>query len=337
MLDALADGLFESCGPRDRQLISRDIGEVAELLQQKVGPQRYETRNGTKPFFAKVQFRQLSELTLSYGWFAPAMEITSTPVEPYYSLFCRRHGFSEYQTGSRNFIASPSCGTFLPGMQPVRVRTNEDWHVFRTGFPPATLRIELSRLLDRSISDPVDFFPVVNFADGPGRTVKQILGRLYAEGTRTDASLVVTVLGIRHLERLLVTVILEGLPHNYSNVLNKPEKNLSLWQVRAVEEFILENADQPLSLGDLAIVGGTSARSLQYAFRRHRGCTPLDFLRRVRFDRVQSELAHPKQATTVTDTATRWGFLHLGRFAKEYRARFGESPSATVRRSLGRP
>ena len=336
MLNALADGLFESCGPRDHQLVSSDLDEVVDLLRRRVGPQKYEIRSRSKPFFAKIQFRQLSELTLSYGRIAPAMEITSTPREPYYSLFCRRYGSSEYRAGRQSFVTSRSCGAMLPGMQPVHVRTKEDWHVFGTRFPPETLRTELSRLLDRTVSDPVNFLPMVNFSDGPGRTVGKILSRLYEEATRTDAALVMVVLGIRHLERLLVTVLLEGLQHNYSKFLVTPEKKLSLWQVRAVEEFILENADQPLSLGDLATVGCTSARSLQYAFHRHRGYTPLEFLRQVRFERVQNDLRHPTQDTTVTNTATRWGFLHLGRFAKEYRTRFGESPSATIWRSLGR-
>jgi len=334
MLDALAGGLFESCGPRDQQLISRDLDEVGELLRRRVGPQKYEIRSHTKPFFAKIQFRRLSELTLSYGSFTSAMEITSTPKEPYYSLFCRRHGSSEYQAGHQSFITSPSCGAFLPGMQPVHVRTKENWQVFGTRFPPDTFQSELSRLLNRTVSDSVNFAPMVNFSQGAGRTVKHILSRLYVEGTRSDAGLVVVVLGIRHLERLLVTVILEGLQHNYSKFLLTAERKLSLWQVRAVEEFILENADQPLSLGDLAAVSGASSRSLQYAFRLHRDCTPLEFLRRIRFERVQNDLTHPTQSTTVTDTATRWGFVHLGRFAKQYRTRFGESPSATIRRSL---
>ena len=39
---------------------------------------------------------------------------------------------------------------------------------------------------------------------------------------------------------------------------------------------------------------------------------------------------------SVTDIAMRFGFRELGRFAGDYRARFGESPSETLRRGSSR-
>lgn len=333
--DALA-GAFETCsGPWDRQLVSRNLDEVAAVLRREVGPQRYEPQVRTAAFFTKIQFRRLHDLTLSYAWFAPAMEITSTPVRPYYSLFFRRSGSSEYRAGRQVFVTSPSCGSLLPGMRPLRVRTHEKWHVFGTHLSPGGIRCELSRLLDRPIGRPVEFNPMVNFDLGGGRIVKRLLVRLYSEAARSDFDGMLR-LGVKHLEHSLITAVLEGLSHNYTKFLNGPQRKIAPWQVRAVEEFILENADQPLTLGQLAVAGGVTARSLQYTFLRHRGCSPMEFLRQTRLERVRSELFQGRVGTTVTDAAMKWGFLHLGRFAAEYQTRFKERPSTTLHRALRR-
>ena len=42
----------------------------------------------------------------------------------------------------------------------------------------------------------------------------------------------------------------------------------------------------------------------------------------------------PSQARSVTELATRWGFFQLGRFATEYRKRYGECPGDTLRRAV---
>jgi transcriptional regulator GlxA family with amidase domain len=75
-------------------------------------------------------------------------------------------------------------------------------------------------------------------------------------------------------------------------------------------------------------VAGVSARRLQEAFREHLGTTPMEYLRSVRLDRVHAELRCG--AGGVTETAHRWGFTHLGRFAAAYRERFGVLPSETA-------
>lgn len=325
-------GRFKRFGPEQKEFQSFDLDEFRHFLRREVGPQKFEIRCRTKPFSTAIQFRQLTDLRLSYTWLDPAIVISSTPSEPYYSLYFRLSGSSEYRVPGRVFVTSPSCGAFWPGLHPVQVRTSENWHVFGTRFSTAAIQVELSNLLQRDIVRPVDFDPMVNFEHGAGRIVKRLLAQLYEQARQHEQS----AHGIRQIERSLVTLVLEGLKHNYSKFVNGPERGIAPWQVRAVEEFIFENADKPLSLGDLAVIGGVTARSLQYTFRRHRGCSPMEFLRGIRLERVRNELVHATPDTTVTSAAMRWGFLHLSRFAAEFRARFDESPSETLSRSQGR-
>ena len=48
-------------------------------------------------------------------------------------------------------------------------------------------------------------------------------------------------------------------------------------------------------------------------------------------NRVRAELASADPAsTTITQVAMRFGFLHLGRFAGDYRRLFGVAPSETL-------
>lgn len=56
-------------------------------------------------------------------------------------------------------------------------------------------------------------------------------------------------------------------------------------------------------------------------------------LRRMHMVRRTLRAASPKTAT-VTEIATRYGFWQFGRLAVEYKALFGEAPSATLARPV---
>ena len=87
-----------------------------------------------------------------------------------------------------------------------------------------------------------------------------------------------------------------------------------------------------LALDELARECGVTPRAVQYAFRRHLGCTPLAYLRRVRLDLVCQSL-RDGTSLTVGDAAARQGFFNPGRFASDYRQVFGENPRQTLDRS----
>ena len=96
--------------------------------------------------------------------------------------------------------------------------------------------------------------------------------------------------------------------------------------------FIHDHAHREIALSDIAAAVNVTPRTVQYTFRRHLGTTPLDYLRRVRLDRVHRELeAADPSIDTVTAIAGRWGFSHPGRFSGVYKQAFGRPPSRTLR------
>lgn len=102
-------------------------------------------------------------------------------------------------------------------------------------------------------------------------------------------------------------------------------------RLRVAIEFMHANAHLPITATQIADAAGTSTRTVQSAFRKELGLTPVDYLRRIRLDRVRADLqAGETGRTTVAEIAGRWGFAHLGRFAAHYAERFGEHPRATL-------
>ncbi len=102
--------------------------------------------------------------------------------------------------------------------------------------------------------------------------------------------------------------------------------------VRRAVDFIDAHALQPLTVDDIAQGAGIGPRALQEAFRRHRGTTPMAYLRETRLERAHRELqaADPTRGATVTAIAARWGFPHRGRFAEAYQQAFGRLPQQTL-------
>lgn len=104
--------------------------------------------------------------------------------------------------------------------------------------------------------------------------------------------------------------------------------------VQEVEGIARALAGAPLRISKIYESMSVSPGMVRFAFRNVHGCSPRRFFRDQRLRAVRSELRSASPRLTVTEVATRHGFVELGRFAAQYRAAFGESPSATLRRSL---
>jgi AraC-like DNA-binding protein len=104
--------------------------------------------------------------------------------------------------------------------------------------------------------------------------------------------------------------------------------------LRRAKEFVHANPDRALTLAEIARHACVGPRTLEEAFRRHGEPSPMAYARRFRLQAVHEALrAAGRQGrdTSVTALALAHGFVHMGRFAAQYRARFGCPPSDTLR------
>jgi len=190
----------------------------------------------------------------------------------------------------------------------------------------------LSRLLCRPLDRPLRFDTQVDL-DGPGRGIAAALATvrhaIAACGRAGPPPLLAT-----ELQHNVLSALLLGQRHNYTDEIFAAAALPSPRVVRRIVDQVNAAPYRPYTAATLAAIAGVSERSVYDAFRRRLGISPMAYVRQVRLDRARQELLdlEPSRAATVIDVAIRHGFAHGGRFAAAYRARFGESPSQTLRR-----
>lgn len=96
-------------------------------------------------------------------------------------------------------------------------------------------------------------------------------------------------------------------------------------------DWLLENYSSPVALSDMARVVGVSIRRMQDAVRSATGQTPTELLRKIRLEAAHRDLREADaHVTTVASIVHACGIAHLGRFAVQYKERYGCSPSTTL-------
>lgn len=171
----------------------------------------------------------------------------------------------------------------------------------------------------------------IDLTQGHGRAFGRLLGYLTREaftgtffGGGSDAS--------RHGENLFFTGLRQALILPKTTGPSPAKANIKPRPLARAEAFMLENLADPITLDDVASASGVSVSRLTQQFREAYAVAPMTWWRLRRLDRAYDDLSQNAEAS-VTDVGLAWGFGHLGRFAKAYAARFGETPRQTLQRT----
>lgn len=271
--------------------------------------------------------------TLGYLTYGAQTELVMPPTEDCYHVNLTTAGSTDADRsdGARTRTVARTSGAVLNPKQRNTVRWTPDAEQLILKIPRASLESHLGDLIGRSVAEVVDFDFGLDLTDPAGQSLLNSVEFLARELDR-PGGLAEMPLAREQLEAFVMTQLLHAGRHQFSDALAAPAKALEHGRLAPVVAYLEEHADEALTPQQLARVGCMSVRTLHAAFQQQYGESPMSYLRRVRLDRVRAELVHADPTTVrVTDVAVRWGFFHQSRFAQQYRDRFGELPSATLR------
>jgi AraC-like DNA-binding protein len=284
------------------------------------------------PFLADVQFRELCGLGLLFSGYGAAVEIDCTPPVDKVTVNFVKGGRMRIEDGGLVTFADPRHPAVFSFHDELAMRWTPGMRQLMVAVDRPRVERFLRNLIAQPLHDPLDFDSRVDLVDG-GQAIASAVTTLRLALRRCGKAGPPPVLAAE-LEHCLLTALLLGQRHNYTDEIFSAQALPSPRVVRRVIELVDEEPGTPFTIADLAGYAGVSERSLHAAFRRQLGVSPMSYVRRRRLDQAHEELLSLDRGAgaKVTDVALRYGFAHTSRFAAAYRKRFGELPSATLRR-----
>ncbi|MCK1598205.1 AraC family transcriptional regulator [Bradyrhizobium sp. 164] len=182
----------------------------------------------------------------------------------------------------------------------------------------------------------MEFDPVIDLDAPSGRALRASLAELITLAERFGPAGRLSAVAMADWREVLLDHLLNGQRHGLSDAIRtfSGQAERLPRALRVARDHLADNAGEPLDLAQLACASGIGIRALQLGFRRHFGLSISQMLLDMRLASLHVRLAHAAPDASITEIAFDLGFTHLGRMAGAYREKFGESPSATLRRRI---
>ncbi len=314
-------------------LHTEDVAVTRESLTPMLGRHEISVAATTRPDIRLHSYR-LGSLRLSYLSLGASARLELAGARSGYLVLVPLTG-NIWLRGTQRTRIAPGLGTVLGPSEPVSARCSADCGQLIVELNQAVLTAHVQSLLHSSSAESPTFEPLMRFDSGSALSWYESLMFLVERANEADSAgqepihpLVAT-----ELERALMTGLLVTQPNTHSAALVRDRSARPVSPVDTAVRLINGYPEVGHTVADLARASGVSVRTLEKAFRRRFGLSPYGYLRQVRLKRVRAELTAPDAANkTVSEVAARWGFSHFGRFAQEYRKKYHENPSETVRR-----
>lgn len=288
------------------------------------------TRDGRTLDF-RLRYLDSERLTVGHLVYRADAELLVPPMRECYHLNLTLQGRTmNSQRGRWAATSAGNSGVLFSPTDSFTVRWSPEAMQYAVKLPRRSVEAHLGKLVHQPVERPISFALGFDLTSPAGQSLLSTVHFLRRELARPGG--IATMPTARdQLESLVLTQLLLTVPHDHAELLRASDPPVRNAHVQRVVDLVQAHPERDLTLAELAHAAGTTARALQRGFKEVVGMSPTAYVRAVRLDRVHAELlAEP--GASVTDVAMRWGFFHLGRFAQQYRERFGVLPSETLRR-----
>ncbi|KPI10569.1 transcriptional regulator with only HTH domain, AraC family [Actinobacteria bacterium OK074] len=301
-------------------------------LCQVTAPQRLTVRGDGSAFDAALSVAGFGSISLCLLRMGTEVTVDSPPQSRYMTVLVPLTGTIAAAHQGEEFVAVPGrTHVALSEGTSTHMRWSEDCTVVFLRVDIEALRSELAGMLPDTGVETLRFVPRVESVASRAA----MLGSLHLlTSSLSTAGLAPPPAMERQLRQHTLTTVLFGLEHNYSAALRDPAPLISNRAVRHAIDVIHAEETAHLTVVDVAREVGIGLRALEIGFKKQVGMSPSQYLKKARLHRAHIELlaAGAADEATVGGIAMEWGFSHAWRFSQAYRAEFGESPSATLRR-----
>jgi AraC-like DNA-binding protein len=311
-----------------------DLNDARRQAEGLLSPHKLEpTRRGAS---LDVRYRvvDLVDTSIICARYGAAVRLDPGALENFYLVGMPLAGASSVWCDGVEVVSHAG----LASVQSCRQRVVADWDddccKLSVKIDRSALERCLADLLGRPLRKPVVFERALDLEHGPGTSWRRLVAFLIAELSPSSIYLSTTA-ARRSLDNTLMSALLFAQPHTYTAELRAKPDGTAPRYVRKAEELLADDPSCVHRISDLAGQLGVSTRSLQAGFMKYRGTTLQEFIREQRLLKARRALMDATSSTRITDVALDAGYTHLGRFAGEYKARYGELPSITLRRCAG--
>ena len=311
-----------------------DVDEAADAIGRIFCPHVLKPLRAASPgFYARHNCAAFAGFSINYVAYGGSVSIDPGCLERFILVQLPLRGSARIETGARAIASAPGvAASLLSPTVPTRMSWNDCAQLI--------LLVERNVLEQRAAAlagkpaRAVEFDPVVDLSTPAAqalRTQMEALASL-AEGVGPKRSL--SPLAAANWLESLLDSLLTGQRHGWSDAIRTFQGHAETLPhtLQRAREYLEASASEPLDLAALAAAAGIGIRALQLGFQRHFGMSISEMLLELRLAQLNSRLKSAPVGARVVDIAFDLGFTHLGRMAGAYRQKFGEAPSATLRR-----